>query len=94
MSDSLSEEELADLIRHGRINTSRSAARRNVKKNSDQRRTTPQKQERAVSSTAGVSEKEPDPIWLREEKEKVERNVAASKQDKQRKDEMREASKF
>jgi hypothetical protein len=38
--------------------------------------------------------KEPDPEWLRTEKEKAERNIVALRQDKRRREEMREASRF
>lgn len=40
------------------------------------------------------SGREPDPKWLKAEKEKAERNIAAVRQERQRRDEMKEASRF
>jgi hypothetical protein len=102
MSESLSEDELADLIRHGRINTSRSAAKRRQAKLRDSTHIKERKETsvpRARDSPREVelpksSEKEPDPEWLIAEKEKVERNIAAYRQNKQKRDEMQEASRF
>jgi hypothetical protein len=101
MSDSLSEDELAELIRHGRINTSRAAAKRRSPRASS-RDNNAQSQpgaQRARESpqradTPILSENEPDPDWLKAQKEKAERNIAAPREDKRRRDEMREASKF
>jgi hypothetical protein len=95
MSDSLSEEELVELIRHGRISTSRSAARQKTNRKSSNQAPAPiQKQERIVSPVVEVPGKEPDPEWLKAEKEKAQRNIAASRRDRQRRDEMQEASRF
>ena len=101
MSESLCEDELADLISHGRISTSRSAAKRRQAKlrvSTNNARTeasvphvrdSPREAELPKSS-----EKEPDPEWLIAEKEKAERNVAAHRQDRRQRDELQEDSKF
>ena len=102
MSESLSEDELADLIRHGRINTSRSAAKRRQAKlrvSAKNKAKTEASLPRVRDSPREVelpksSEKEPDPEWLTAEKEKAERNIAAYRQNKQHRDEMQEASRF
>ncbi len=102
MSESLSKDELADLIRHGRISTSRSAAKRRQAKlrvSANNKAKTEASVPRARDSPLEVelpksSEKEPDPEWLIAEKEKVERNIAAHRQDKRQRDEMQEASRF
>ena len=100
MNESLSEDELAELIRHGRINNSRSASKRNqtsktgspnIKSQSSAPRPGNSPREAELPK---ASENEPDPEWLRAEKEKAERNIAAQRQDKQRRDEMQDASKF
>ena len=103
MSESLSEEELAELIRHGRINTSRSMAKRRQPKPSTTINIKPKAQvsvphaRKDSSPKIEVTEqsvKEPDSEWLKSQKEKAERNISAPRQDKQRRDEMQEASKF
>jgi hypothetical protein len=98
MSDSLSEEELAELVRHGRINTSRSEAKRRQIKKSSKKQTLPRVQRgrdaQPKIEVPGSSRKESDPDWLEAQKEKTERNIAAPRQDKQRRDEMQEASRF
>ena len=98
MSDTLSEEELSELVHHGRINTSRSEAKRRQIKKSSRKQTLPQVQRgREAPPRVGVpasSKKEPDPDWLEAQKMKVERNIATPRQDKQRRDEMQEASRF
>lgn len=101
MSESLSDDELAELIRGGRINTSRSAAKKRNMKTAKASKNEPEHQ---MSSTRvndpprkvllATSDKELDSEWLRTEKERVERNIAAEHQDKRRSEEMREASKF
>ena len=111
MSESLSEDELADLIRNGRINTPRSTAKRRetkpsgvgVKKDDNKPRnetgtsvprtnnSSSQKVDKLPKPSSG---EEPDPEWLRAEKEKAERNIAAPSQDRRRREEMQEASKF
>jgi hypothetical protein len=103
MSESLSEDELAELIRSGRINTARSeAARRRVRTggriNSGSVRSqtnassdSPRKVELPKSS---LVKEEPDPEWLRTEKEKAERNIAAKRLDKRHLEEMQDASRF
>jgi hypothetical protein len=102
MSESLSADEVAELIRHGRINTSRSAAKRRRAKLRD-RTNSNSKTEASVPRPRGSlpevelpksSKKEPDPEWLMAEKEKAERNIAAYRQNKQHRDEMQEASRF
>ena len=103
MSESLSQEELAELIRHGRLSTSRSSAKRRQAKASssidNKPKTphvniTPARESPAKVEPSKLSEKEPDPEWLKAEKEKAERNIAAERQDKRRRDEMQEASRF
>lgn len=100
MSESLSEEQLAELIRSGRINTSKSAAkkRQTKKSKSDQTETHEKSVPKVRDSPRQVEQttpKEPDPEWLRAEKEKAERNIAAQRQqDKRRRDELLEASRF
>ena len=100
MSESLSEEELAELIRSGRINTSRSNSKRRQTKTSiskpnrtqtSVKYTVHSPREVEISKSKG---KEPDPEWLKTEKEKAERNIIAQRQDKQRQEEMQEASRF
>jgi len=100
MSESLSEDELADLIRHGRISTSRSAAKRRqtklrVNTNNKAKASVPRARDspREVELSKS-SAKEPDPEWLIAEKEKAERNIAAHPQDRRQRDEMQEASRF
>ena len=101
MSESLSEDELAVLIRSGRINTSKSSAKKRNIKTSASRKSKP------ISRTSSsvvrevpreeipvTSDKELDPEWLMAEKERAERNIASEHQDKRRTEEMREASKF
>lgn len=111
MSESLSEDELADLIRNGRINTPRSAAKRretkptgdSVKKDNNEPRnekrasvpgTSDRSSQKVGKSPKTSSGDEINPEWLRAEKEKAERNIAAPSQDKRRREEMQEASKF
>jgi hypothetical protein len=102
MSESLSEDEVAELIRHGRINTSRSAAKRRQAKLRDSTSSNAKTEAsvpRARDSPGEVelpqsSRKEPDPEWLMVEKEKAERNIVAYRQNKQHRDEMQEASRF
>lgn len=103
MSESLSEDELAELIRSGRINTSRLATKRHQPKTSVSNRNNSNKTQESTTRKRDSppkvefpksSGKEPDPEWLRTEKEKVERNIAALRQDKRRQEEMREASMF
>jgi len=98
MSESLSEEQLAELVRSGRVNTSRSSAKRRQTKTSGSRSTKAQTSaQRAIDSPREVeltTSKELDAEWLRVEKEKAERNMAAERQDKRRREEMREASRF
>ena len=101
MSESLSEDELAELIRSGRINTSKSSAKKRNIKTNDSRKSKPVSR---TSSSAvrevprdeilATSDKALDPEWLKAEKERAERNIASEHQDKRRSEEMREASKF
>lgn len=100
MSESLSEEQLAELMRSGRVNTSRSSAKRRQTKTSG----SSIKSTKAQTSVPRVTDsprkvelnasKELDAEWLRTEKEKAERNMATERQDKRRREEMREASRF
>ena len=103
MSESLSEDELAELIHSGRINTSRLAAKRHQTKTSVSIRNRSNKTQESATikrdsplegELPKSSGKEPDPEWLRTEKEKADRNIAALRQDKRRQEEMREASRF
>lgn len=97
MSESLSEEELQELIRHGRISTSKSAAKRRRVTRRDESRPIAQRPKLSAeknTETSTVNKKETDSEWLRTQKEKSERNIATSLSDKQRREEMREASKF
>jgi hypothetical protein len=102
MSESLSEDEVAELIRYGRINTSRSAAKRRQAKlrgSTNSNAKTEASAPRARDSPGEVdlstsSKKELDPEWLMAEKAKAERNIAAHRQNKQHRDEMQEASRF
>lgn len=102
MSESLSEDQLAELIHGGRINTSRSAVKKHQAKKigSINNMTTktqtsvprPRDSTQKVDPTA--STKELDQEWLKAEKEKAERNIVAQRQDKRRREEMRESSMF
>ena len=102
MSEPLSEDQLAELIRSGRISTSKSAAKRRQIRTRDSiyhKPTMAQTGARgAADSRQGVelnaAPKEVDPVWLEAEKEKAERNISAQRQDKRRMEEMREASRF
>lgn len=111
MSESLSEDELADLIHNGRINTPRSAAKRreaktsisSMKKDNNKPKDktqsgVPRPMDSSPQEVSELpipsSEKELDPEWLRVEKEKAERNIVTQTQDKRRREEMQEASKF
>ncbi|MHB2035956.1 MAG: hypothetical protein ACYCPW_04335 [Nitrososphaerales archaeon] len=101
MSESLSEEQLAELMRSGRVNTSRSSAKRFQTKTSSSinlKSTRAQTSApRAIDSPREVeltTSKEVDAEWLRAEKEKAERNIATERKDKRRREEMREASRF
>jgi len=101
MSESLSEDELAQLIRHGRINSSKSAKKRRPTKPSISEISPPsqparihEKEPAQESGFPKSAAKEPDPEWLRAQKEKAKRNIAAVRQDRQKQDEMREASRF
>ncbi len=109
MSEDLSEDELAELLRSGRINTPKSSAkRRQTKKrvagidnNKPSRAKTSVSMTRDAPREAELSEKtsaneeeEPDPEWLRVEKEKAQRNIASKRQDNLRREEMQEASRF
>jgi hypothetical protein len=108
MSEPLSEDELAELIRSGRINTTRSEAKRRfAKKNSRINNASSGKAQRSASrardlpqnakllaESISAKHEEPDPEWLKIEKEKSERNIAAQRLDKRRLEEMQEASKF
>ena len=98
MSESLTEDEVADLIRHGRISTSRSEAKRRQAKS----RGSTNSKAKSEASVPRVKKvelpksqgKEPDPEWLIAEKEKAERNIAAHRQSRRQRDEMQEASRF
>lgn len=101
MSESLSDDELAKLVRSGRINTSKaSAKKRNVKTSNTSKNETkqqvslPRVRDPPREVAPASSDEELDPEWLRTEKERAERNIAAEHQDKRRSEEMREASKF
>jgi hypothetical protein len=91
MSDSFSElspEELQELIRHGRITTSRAKSRQKEQKRA------PTIAPRKDPPKPIIKSKEPDSDWLKLQAEKAEKNIATSTQDAQRKAERREASKF
>lgn len=103
MSESLSEDQLAEIIRSGRINTPKSAAakRRQTKmsgtvnnKPIKAQTSGPRSSDSPRESNLTTSSKELDPEWLKAEKEKVERNIAAKRQDKRIREEMQEASRF
>lgn len=101
MSETLSEEELAQLIRHGRINSSKKRAiKRNQTRSdfSEKKGTPAQPRNQETRPPENVQSKqariEPDPEWLKAQKEKAERNIATARRDKQNQDEMREASRF
>lgn len=102
MSEPLSEDQLAELIRSGRISTSKSASKRGQTKRSNTINHKPTKTQtsasRVTDSPTGVdlttTPKEVDQVWLKAEKEKAERNISAQRQDKRRIEEMREASRF
>jgi hypothetical protein len=91
MDDSLTQptaEELAEIIRHGRINAKKSSRRRTPRKESQPSMIMkrPSKEE--------TRQKEPDSEWLKIQMEKTERNISAPLHDKRRKSDMEEASRF
>jgi hypothetical protein len=91
MSDSFSEltpEELQELILHGRINTSRSKARKKEQKREPIVRI-PRDPPKPV-----IKAKEQDADWVKLQAEKAKKNIAAPKDDVQRNAERQEASKF
>ena len=102
MSESLSEDRLAELMRSGRVNTSRSSAKRRQTKTrgssinlkSTKAQTSAPREMDSPREVKLTTSKELDMEWLRVEKEKAERNMAAERQDKRRREEKREASKF
>ena len=100
MSESLTDDELAELIRNGRINTSKSAAKKRSMKSIDSSKSKPKQQspsavrEPSRDVVPTMPAKELDPEWLEAEKERAERNIASALQDKRRTEEMRDASKF
>jgi len=84
----LTQEELQELIRRGRINVSREMTHQ--KKTSEalkvrkyENRPKPETNPKAL-----------DPEWLMAQKEKAERSIATPRYDKRRKADMQEASKF
>ncbi len=101
MSEPLSEEQLAELIRSGRISTSRSVAKRRQTKRNDSinmptrtQTSAPRVADLPQVANLTTTAKEVDPVWLEAEKEKAERNISAQRQDKRRIEELREASRF
>jgi len=84
----LTQEELEELIRHGRINASK-AMTRQKKTNEAARVRKADNRPKPVTNP-----KAPDPEWLIAQKEKAERNIATPRYDKRRKADMQEASKF
>ena len=86
--DELTQDDLAKLVQHGRINATKPVARRKrtnavARVRKDEKRATPV-----------IKQKAPDPEWLVAQKEKSERNIATTTNDERRRAEMREASKF
>lgn len=99
MNDSLTDDQLVELIRHGRINTSKQAARRRERskmhpERSESRPTASPEKNPSPTVESSKAEKELDPEWLKAQKQRAERNIASAREDKLRKDEMKEASKF
>ena len=91
MSDSFSElspEELQELIRHGRITTSRAKNRRKEQKK------VPAVAPRKETPRPVTNSKEPTSEWLKLQAERAEKNIAAPRDDAQKKAERQEASKF
>jgi hypothetical protein len=103
LSESLTDDELAELVRHGRINTSKSTVKRHQTKTKpdvnkkehhgfiESRKDTSSK---LLESPKSSDPNDLNPRWLEAQKERAERNIASSRQDRQRREDMREASKF
>jgi hypothetical protein len=97
MSDSLTEDEIAELVRHGRISTSKSAIQRQRRMKPQEKRNerpTTRKEATTVVPESPKSNGKLDPEWLKAQKEKAETNVAAQRLNKRQREEMQEASKF
>ncbi len=98
MSDSLTEEELAELVRHGRLSTSKSAMqhqkRMKTREKRNERPAAPRREGPTLEAKLSKLDTKLDPGWLKAQKEKAETNIAAQRLDKRRKEEMQEASKF
>lgn len=101
MSEPLSEDQLVELIRSGRISTSRSVLKKRQTRTIDitsfkptKRQTSEPRTTDSLSEVTTTSQKELDPEWLKTEREKAERNISAPRRDKRQQEEMRDASRY
>jgi hypothetical protein len=98
----LTQEELQELIRSGRINASRTMTRKKKTKEAPKVRNEAPKVRNEAPKVRNyenrpkpeTNPKAPDPEWLTAQKEKAERNIVTPRYDKGQKSDMEEASKF